>query len=367
MKKIRISAMAIILMIAMILFPLNAFAGSAKLQLSANKTNIDLGDIVVITVRFDAPEALDFVGASITYDSNRLAFIEGGGMGTELSNGTGAINGFGNSGADSFEYTFTFKAISEGTAYFRLRNCEALSYYSGKNILSSETDRIVITIGKSSGEPDEQDPEFTPPKEDLNPPGSENINDNNKIQINDISYNIISDESLSDILAISSFNFNGIDFTSYIADAEYLLLEENSKKYLYDISSQKIKPIIIISNSNALIPTDPPVENYTTITIDSHEVKAIPTSDSSFYIVYCKNAHNQIAAYYYDSLENTFQKAADYTTDTNNNVTEDVTDDHVKNIVIEKDSDFSPVLMIAAGAAVVLLIILIIAVSSKRR
>ena len=66
-------------------------------------------------------------------------------------------------------------------------------------------------------------------------------------------------------------------------------------------------------------------------------------------------------------MENTFQKAADYTTDTNNNVTEDVTDDHVKNIVIEKDSDFSPVLMIAAGAAVVLLIILIIAVSSKRR
>ena len=356
--------MAVISLIAMMLFPFFCLASSAQLTIFSDKEYLNIGDTVVITVNFDSSEALDFVGASITYDHNRLEFIEGGGRGVQISNGTGEINGFSNENTNSFEYSFVFIAKSEGTAYFRLRNCEALSFYSGENILTTETKRIVLTIGESSGEPDENEPSLPPTENNLNP-DEPILNESNTIEIYGTLYNVIKNSMLSNIMTESEHTINGINYTAYIGESKYLLLENEGFEYLYDINSMDIFPMIINTNSFVLIPLELSDTNKINININEYTVNALPTESEDFFKVYCINGHGEKSWYYYDALEGTFQAIDDQSSVPP--VEPQINNDNISIKPDQKNVETSPIWIIVFAVIIITLTTLIIITVSKRR
>ena len=311
------SAFTVLLFAVILLIPSPALAGSAELNLSADFEHAEAGDTVSVHVVFSSRQALDAVSAAIIYDSSRLKYISGGGNDAQISGGTGVLYATGGEFTDSFEYTFTFLAYKEGTAYFRLRDCEAISYVSKKNILGSTTERVVIVVGKSSGEPDEPMPSFSPPSDISGQPSSavpsagNDVNDNATITLSGVEYIVDTGDSLSGLMKSSVCVVDGVSYPSWQGSSEYILLSMEGRRLLYDTVSQKNLPLLLFSQETVLVPASPqspPALKSVTLTINGCETKAYITDDEDFFLVYCTGVSGN-AWYYYDSTECTFQRA----------------------------------------------------------
>lgn len=102
-----------------ILLPSNVSAGNATISLRSNKATYIVGNTVSITATVSADTNIGGWEFALKYDTSKLRFVSSTTIG-----GTSVVDFFSQSGQKSKTYTFTFRAISSGSANLWISGAE---------------------------------------------------------------------------------------------------------------------------------------------------------------------------------------------------------------------------------------------------
>ena len=136
MKKIICMLSVILLIVGALSFP--AYADSAAIQLS--KTNINPGNTVTVTVRYNAGFAMYAIDGTLTYNSSVLQYVSGG-----TNNGSSVKIVEGLSGETCVSYKVVFKAIAPGSG--------SLSFSAAASGLGDGTASAAATVNVTAPKP----------------------------------------------------------------------------------------------------------------------------------------------------------------------------------------------------------------------
>ena len=114
------------------------YAASAKISVSANKSQVIVGDTVTVTVKVSSGELLGSWRWTIDYNSSKF----------KLSSGDSTVADAGDGKLKSKTYTYKFKAIATGSSSIGVKNVDVLTW-SEKNLSVSKNTKTIKVITQS--------------------------------------------------------------------------------------------------------------------------------------------------------------------------------------------------------------------------
>lgn len=310
MKK-RFLALALALTIIMAAFP-----ALAAIEATADKTTVQAGDTVMVTLTVTG-DKLSVAQGTFTYDASLLAFEEGAGG---ASDGRFAMYSAEKDGAKSLSASITFTASGEGSAKIDF-TLESLLDYSGKTL---DTSAASVDIA------------ITPaPTEPLPAPIDYSAADIGvKAQnVQGASEDMFIWRSIENITIPSRYSEADIDYHGEMvggaqvkdSDAPTLVYLSNAKGesagyYIFDTARDMLYPyktLSSVSKSYIILEPDgtlaaPTGFEETSLTIDEKEYKAWVSEDAqgSVYLIYARNPSGEIGYYYYNQEDESLQRYA---------------------------------------------------------
>ena len=161
MKKFASVLLAVLVAFSMFSFVVSA--AGAKVAVSADKTDVKVGDKVVVTVKLDEKSGLGVLTVKANYDSSVLKAtdMKAGDLGATVNVKTGVAT---MAAAETFEAagvvcTMTFEAVKAGTVDVKFDVVEACD--KDFNTVTVEANSVKVTVAEAAEEPTEK-PSETP-------------------------------------------------------------------------------------------------------------------------------------------------------------------------------------------------------------
>ncbi len=161
MKKFASVLLAVLVAFSMFSFVVSA--AGAKIAVSADKTDVKVGDKVVVTVKLDEKSGLGVLTVKANYDSSVLKAtdMKAGDLGATVNVKTGVAT---MAAAETFEAagvvcTMTFEAVKAGTVDVKFDVVEACD--KDFNTVTVEANSVKVTVAEAAEEPTEK-PSETP-------------------------------------------------------------------------------------------------------------------------------------------------------------------------------------------------------------
>lgn len=116
----------------------NVLAASATISVSANKSQVIVGDTVTVTVKVSSSQLLGSWRWSLDYNSSKF----------KLTSGSNPTVGYGDGKLKSKSYTYKFKAIATGSSSIGVKSTDLLDW-SEKTLSVSKNSKTIKTITQS--------------------------------------------------------------------------------------------------------------------------------------------------------------------------------------------------------------------------
>lgn len=311
MKAKKATALILALMIM-----LTAIPALAATEATADKTTVQAGDTVLVTVTVTG-DKLSVAEGTFTYDVSLLAFSEGSGG---ASDGRFAMYSAQKDGTKSLTASITFTASAAGTAKidFTLEN---LLDYSGK-ALDAESASVDIAITPAPETPAPAPVDYSAADIGVK---AQNVQGESE--------EMFIWRSIENVTIPSRYSEADIDYHGETvkgaqvkdSDAPTLLYLSNAKGesagyYIFDTARDMLYPyrtISSVSKSYILLEPDgsiaaPTGFNETSLTINEKEYKAWTSQDAQgdVYLIYARNPSGEIGYYYYNQEDESLQRYA---------------------------------------------------------
>lgn len=306
--------LALILAMIMTLVPAAAFA-AVEATASADKTDVQAGDVVEVTITVTGKE-LAAVEGTYTYDPAVLTYTEGEG---------GASDGFINmvsakkNGADSLTARIKFTAASEGTAEVSFDISRSLNYDGEDAGTTKGSVTVTVTPVPAASEPAEEPINYA-----TEGVAAENITAEQPMYI----WRTLENVTVPSKYSETTIEYHGETVAAAIvadSDAPILLyLSDESGEvggyYIYDPDKDTLYPyqtVNSVSKSYILLQPDGSVElpagfTETTIVIDEKNVIAWVSQDAQgdVYLLYARNPAGEVGYYLYNPQDESLQRYA---------------------------------------------------------
>jgi hypothetical protein len=239
-------------------------AASATINVSANKSQVIVGDTVTVTVKISSSQLLGSWKWSMDYDSGKLKMTSG--ELTVVDPGDGVIK--------SKSYTYKFKALASGSYSIGVKNVDVLDW-SGNTLSVSKNSKTIKIITQSEYQ------------------ASLSKNNNlSSITVEGLTLSPTFDSSVTEYKVEAGANTNSVKITASVADSKSDLEGEGT----FNVTEGENKFVLTVTAQNGS------VKKYTIIVevIDPNPIKV--TIDNNEYVVVKREA-NLVAPDGYEKTE----------------------------------------------------------------
>lgn len=362
-----------ILLIALFIFQMPAFAASGSLSLSTD-ADITEGDSFDVIVSFSSKdEAIGSLQASIEYDKSAIEYLSGGGNAVEMSAGTGGISDIGNEDIYNFTYVLRFKALKSGTAAIKVKSYELVGFTSGDDLSSGSKELKINIDGVSGGTT------TTNPSQNTDPIPVD-IDGETAYILRDFG-----DKSVPSGFQDTQIPYKGESVKGAVSEALGLKLlclmdsSGNTGLYIYFEENQSFFPFVKISDDKQYILTDysqnPEGYEKTTIDFSQKTIPAWKSDDDDIPLVYAVDSEGKGAFFHFD-LESGKLLDSPFTisVESSDVPQEEIDDPSPSDDSLEASAKYSPwsdnnmmIYLYALGALAVILIIAVVIAKVKKR
>ncbi|QSX07948.1 hypothetical protein J0B03_09050 [Alkalibacter rhizosphaerae] len=293
-----------------LLQPVLVFGQESTLNLDANRTELEVGDYVQVTMVFTGEEDIGSINASLRYDSTRLRYVSGNSNALVMGNGTGSLSDTFSQGIDRLTYSLEFEAIADGSAGVEVSNSEIISALTGRSLGNPTAVEQVRISPKQVEEPEVETP--------VEPPEETTV--------------IIKSHLGEDVYVMEEFpdhmlpdGFYKKFFTVSGNDIEGATNEEEAWKVFYGISEQLREGLYFYHDKRevlysyvpmtfdhelVLLPFEKTFQGLDQVVanIQGMEVLTYNMKKDGFYLLYGMDVNGVKGYYSYDMEEDTFQK-----------------------------------------------------------
>ena len=313
----------ILCLFSFILFiPFKVMAGSASISISG-PSSVYVGDTVKISVTLSSSESLGSWNYNISYDGSKFQYVS-----TTANAAQSVADYVSGDGKKSVTYSWTYKAIAEGSASFSVSGIDVYAFNESQLSVGGSTKKTieikkpnqVSGNGGGNNKPSQNYNYSTNNNlKSLNVEGFEFEFDKNKTEYSISVPNETTSVKVGATAEDGKARVNGIgDFEVKEGDnvIEVVVTAENGDKKTYKLNVvvEEATPIEVKVGENTynvvrkadLLPTALATFEASTTLINGEEVPCYHSSITDFYLIGLRNNDGNISLYRYDAKEDKF-------------------------------------------------------------